>query len=77
MLTDNRHLLKNNYRMPNLHKLLDGVSQIASAKAVGTLYFTVLDLKDAYSQLKLTAAKAKQPNFNIVGGTCDRYLSIP
>ena len=34
----------------------------------GTSYFKVPDLKDAYSQLKLTAETAKQCNFNIVGG---------
>ena len=48
--------------------LLDGVSQIVTANTNGTLYFSVLDLKYAYSQLKLTAETAKQCNFNIIGG---------
>ena len=59
---------KNKYQMPNVDELLDGVSQIVTAKTNGTLYFSVLDLKYAYSQLKLTAETAKQCNFNIIGG---------
>ena len=54
--------------MPNVDKLLDGVSQIITANTNGTLYVSVLDLKYAYSQLKLTAETAKQCNFNIIGG---------
>ena len=37
--------------MPNVDELLDGVSQIVPANTAGTLYFTVLDLKYAYSQI--------------------------
>ena len=54
--------------MPNVDELLDGVSQIVTANTVGTLYFTVLDLKNAYSQVRLNAETAKQCNFNIVCG---------
>ena len=54
--------------MPNLDELIDEVSQIITAKAESILYFTVLDLKYAYSQIRLTADTAKQCNFNIVGG---------
>ena len=64
----NRQLFKNKYQMPNVDELLDGVSQIVTANRNGTLYFSVLDLKYAYSQLKLTAETAKQCNFNIIGG---------
>ena len=64
----NRHLYKNKYQMPNVDELIDGVSQIIRATSEGTLYFTVLDLKYAYSQIRLTADTAKQCNFNIVGG---------
>ena len=42
------------------------------------MYFSVLDLKYAYSQLKLTAETAKQCNFNIIGGQATgtyRYLT--
>ena len=54
--------------MPNVDELLDGVSQIVTAKTNGTLYFTVLDLKYAYSQIRLTAETDKQCKFNMVGG---------
>ena len=54
--------------MPNIDKILDGVSQIVTENKEGTLYFTLLDLKYAYSQLKLAEDTAKQCNFNIVGG---------
>ena len=64
----NKHLFKNKYQMPNVDELLDGVSQIITANESGTLYFSVLDLKYAYSQLKLTAETAKQCSFNIIGG---------
>ena len=64
----NRQLYKNKYQMPNVKELLDGVSQIGTAQAAGTLFFAVLDLKYAYSQLKLTTETAKQCNFNIAEG---------
>ena len=59
---------KNKYQMPKGDELLDEMSQIVTANTTGTLYFTVLDLKYAYSQIRLTAETAKQCNFNIVGG---------
>ena len=49
----NRQLFKNQYQMPNIDELIDGASQIVTESKEGTLYFTVLDLKYAYSQLKL------------------------
>ena len=75
----NRQLFKNKYQMPNVDELLDGVSQIVTANAVGRLYFTVLDLKYAYSQIKLNAETAKQCNFNIVRGQATgtyRFLTV-
>ena len=45
-----------------------GISQIVTANTKGTLYFTVLVLKYAYSHLKLTAETAKQCNLNFIGG---------
>ena len=54
--------------MPNVDEFIDDVSQIVAKNKNGTLYFTVLDLKYAYSQLKLAADTAKQCKFNIVGG---------
>ena len=74
----NRQLYNNKHQMPNVDKLLDGVSQIVTANTVGTLYFTVFDLKYAFSQIRLNAETAEQCNFNIVGGqatgTC-RFFS--
>ena len=64
----NRQLFNIKYQMPNVDELLDGVSQIVTANTAGTLYFMVLDLKYAYSQIRLNAETAKQCNFNIVGG---------
>ena len=43
----NRQFYKNKYQMPNVDELIDRVSQIITATAEGTLYFTVLDLKYA------------------------------
>ena len=59
--------------MPNVEELLDGVSQIVTAQTAGTLFFTVLDLKYAYSQLKLTPQTAVC-NFNIVGGKLRAHI---
>ena len=55
----NRQLFKNKYQMPNADELIDGVSQIWTENKNGTLYFTVLDLKYAYSQLNLAADTAR------------------
>ena len=79
--------------MPNVDELLDGVSQIVTANAAGTLYFTVLDIKYAYSQLKLTAETSisvisiswgdKQPvrrgflQASMVWRTCQRSFKKP
>ena len=62
----NRQLFKNKYQMPNVDELPDRVSQKVTAITNGTLYFSVLDFKYAYSQLKLTAETAKQCNFSII-----------
>ena len=43
----NRQMYENKYQMPNVDELIDGFSQIITATAEGTLYFTVLDLKYA------------------------------
>ena len=64
----NRQLYKTKYQMPSVDELLDCLSQIVTANTVGELYFTVLDFKYAYSQLKLTAETSKPCNFNLVGG---------
>ena len=58
--------IQNKYQMPNNDDLIDGMSQIVTENKEDTLYFTVLDLKYALSQLKLAAENACQCNFNIV-----------
>ena len=64
----NRQLFKNKYQMPNVDELIDRLSQIVTENKEGTLCFTVLDLKYAYSQLKLAADTDKQCYFNFVSG---------
>ena len=41
--------------MPNIHKPLDKVASTLSEKPFGEVWFTKLDLKNAYSQLKKTS----------------------
>ena len=53
--------------MPNVDKINDGVSQIVTENKESILYFTMLDLKYAFSQFKLAADKAEQCDFNIFG----------
>ena len=58
---------------------IDGVSQIVTENQEDTPYFTVLDLKYAFSELKLAADTAKQCNFNFVGGKATgtyRFLTV-
>ena len=51
---------KKNCQGPNVDELIDGVSHIGTENKEGTLYFRVLDLKYAFSQLKLAADTARQ-----------------
>ena len=54
--------------MPNVDEVIDWVSKTITENKEGTLYFTVLDLKYAYSQIKSAADTAKQCNFYFVVG---------
>ena len=54
--------------MPNIHELIDNVVLQFSEKLNGRVWFSNLDLKNAYSQLKLCEQTSKQCNFSIVGG---------
>ena len=54
--------------MPNIHELIDNVALKISEKPTGQVWFGNLDLKNAYSQLKLWEKTSKQCNFTIVGG---------
>ena len=58
---------KNKNQMPNIEMLIDTISQHLSNTQNGQqAYFTTLDLKYAYSQLKLHHDTAKHSKFNII-----------
>ena len=59
---------KNKFQMPNLLELLDSAAQIITAKTEGTVWFTSLDLKYAFSQLPIDESVSKHCNFSIVCG---------
>ena len=46
-------IFKNNYHMPNIHVLIDNVALQISEDPTGQVWFSNLDLKNAYSQFKL------------------------
>ena len=54
--------------MPNIHELVDNVAAQITNDSVGEVWFTNLDLKNAYSQLALDKFTSNQCNFSIVGG---------
>ena len=54
--------------MPNLDELVDNPAAQSSNDTVGEVWFTILDLKNAYSQLALDKFSSNQCNFSIVGG---------
>ena len=64
----NSQIYKNKFQMPNLLELLDSAAQIITAKTEGTVWFTSLDLKYAFSQLPLDESVSKHCNFSIVCG---------
>ena len=65
----NKAIHKNNYQMPNIEMLIDTISQhLTNTRNAQQAYFTTLDLKYAYSQLKLHHDTAKHYNFNFICG---------
>ena len=54
--------------MPNIHELVNIVAAQIASDSVGEVWFTNLDLKNAYSQLALDKFTSNQCNFRIVGG---------
>ena len=64
----NDQIFKNKYQLPNILELIDNVALQISEKSIGQVWFSNLDLKNAYSQLKLCDQTSKQFNFIIVGG---------
>ena len=66
----NKMMHKKKYQMPNIDVLLDNVAQSAQQghNKPGTTLFSTIDLRYAYSQLKLDDATREQSNFSIIGG---------
>ena len=64
----NAQIWKNKYQMPNIHELIDSVAQIITNDVPGTVWFTSLDLKYAFSQLPLSSVSSSHCNFNILCG---------
>ena len=65
----NKSIHKNKYQMPNIDNLIDTIQQnLNTSASQETAYYSPLDLKYAYSQLKLDPETAKHCNFNIISG---------
>ena len=66
----NKAIHKNKHQMPNIDVLLDNVAQSAQEGngKPGTTYFSTIDLRYAYSQLKLDDTTKTPGNFSIIGG---------
>ena len=59
---------KNKYQTPNKHELVDKVASQISNDSIGEVWFTNLDLKNAYSQLSLDNFTNSQCNLSLIGG---------
>ena len=64
----NNQIFKNKDQMPNIHELIDNIALQLSSRESGEVWFSSIDLKNAYSQLQLCTDTSKQCNFSIVGG---------
>ena len=64
----NNQIFKNKYQMPNIHELIDNIALQLSSKESEEVWFSSVDLKNAYSQQQLCTDTSKQCNFSIVGG---------
>ena len=65
----NKSIHKNKYQMPNIDNLIDTIQQnLNTSASQETAYYSTLDLKYAYSQLKLDPKTAQHCNFNIISG---------
>ena len=67
----NDQMHKNKFQMPNLLNLLDSVAKIITLKTAGDVWFTLLDLKFAFSQIKLSEQVISHYNLIIV---CGEYM---
>ena len=66
----NKLIHKNKYQMPNIDVILDNVAQSVQQghNKPGITLFSTIDLRYAYSQLRLDDATREQCNFSIIGG---------
>ena len=65
----NKSIHKNKYQMPNFDNLIDTIQQnLNTSTSQETAYYSTLDLKYAYSQLKLDPETARHCNFNFISG---------
>ena len=60
---------RNRYQKPNLKELVVNVALAISGNTEELIWFSDIDLKYAYSQMKLSEATSQQGNFGIVEGT--------
>ena len=63
--------------MPYIHELIDNIALQLSSKESGEVWFSSLDLKDAYSQLQLRTDTSKQCNFSFVEGETPGTYRFP
>ena len=54
--------------MPNIQDLIDSAAQIISSDVPGLVWFTSLDIKYAFSQIKLSKLISSHCNFDIICG---------
>ena len=65
----NKAIHKNRYQMPSIDTIIDSISQhINDSNPGDDVYFSTIDLKYAYSQLKLQPETSRHCNFNIIFG---------
>ena len=65
----NKAIHKNKYQMPNRDSLIDSIFQHFDDSNQGdNVYFSTIDLKYAYSQLKLHPDTSRHCNFIIICG---------
>ena len=64
----NAKIWKNKNQMPNIHELIDSVTRIITKEVPGKVWFTSLDLKNAFSQLPLSSVTSSHSNFNTLCG---------
>ena len=64
----NAQIWKNKYQKPNIQELIDSAAQIITSDVPGSVWFTSLDLKYAFSQIKFSKLTSSQCNFDIICG---------